>query len=154
MRGTVESRILRIVNVRRNRAAHAQEEIVFHAMRGSSEMQAFRAHCLGQIADHIAVRSHLGRRPVAKTAVVHGEAIVMFGDRNDVFRSRFLEQTSPGSGIEVLGLEHGDEIFVTELVLRAVGRDVVFVLFGTLADTCFADTTRCRKQERSRRPNE
>src|SRR4029453_15771692 len=42
-------------------------------------------------------------------------------------------QLCPGSGIEIRGLEHRNEVLVSELVLRAVRCNVVFVFVGTLA---------------------
>src|ERR1051326_8155842 len=73
------------------------------------------------------MRSHLGRRPIAQSAVVHGKAIMMFRDRHDILCACLLEQISPCRRIEMLGLEHGDEIFVPELVLRSIRRNVMLV---------------------------
>src|ERR1039458_5623122 len=69
------------------------------------------------------MRSHLGRRPIAQSAVVHGKTIVMFCHRYYVLCTRFFEQVGPCRRIEVLGLEHGDEIFVPELVQWSVRSD-------------------------------
>src|ERR1035437_7898055 len=70
---------------------------------------------------------HLCSRPIAQSAIVHGKTIVMFCDRYDVLCARFFEQLGPCRRIEALGLEHGDEIFVAELVQWSVHSDVVLV---------------------------
>ena len=41
--------------------------------------------------------------------------VVMLGDGNHILDARFAKQPRPCHGIEVLGLEHGDEVFVAEL---------------------------------------
>ena len=96
-------------------------------------MKPCRTHCLGEFPSGIAARAHFGDGPVAKAAVVHGEAVVMLGDRNDVFRTRFLEQLGPCCRIELLGLEHWEKVLVAELVLPSVSRDMVLVFFGSFA---------------------
>src|ERR1039458_997230 len=70
---------------------------------------------------------HLCSRPIAQPAVVHGKTIVMFCDRYNVLCARFFERLGPSRRIEALGLEHGNEIFVAELVLWSVGNNVVLV---------------------------
>src|SRR5579859_2559310 len=73
------------------------------------------------------MRSHLGRRPVAQPAVVHSKAVVMFCNGHDVFCTGFFEQLGPGGRIKMFGLEHGDKVFIAELVLWSVSSDVVLV---------------------------
>ena len=85
---------------------------MFHSVRRHAEIQTIRPHRFGQITDYVTMRPHFGGRPVAQSAVVHGKAIVMLGDRHHVLRTRFLKQLGPGTGVEVFRLEHGDEIFV------------------------------------------
>src|SRR5215467_2862310 len=73
------------------------------------------------------MRSHFGRRPIAQPAVVHGKAVVMFCNGHDVFCTRFFEQLAPGGRIKMLGLEHGDKVFISELVLWSVSSDMVLL---------------------------
>src|ERR1700757_921271 len=73
------------------------------------------------------MRSHLACRPIAQPAVVHGKAVVMFCNGHDVFCTSFFEQIGPGGRIKMLGLEHGDKVFIAELVLWSVSSDVMFV---------------------------
>src|SRR5579859_6090560 len=54
----------------------------------------------------------------------------MLGDGDDVFCASFLEEAGPGGGIEMLGFEERNEIFVAEFILRAVSRDMVFKFPG------------------------
>ena len=49
-----------------------------------------------------------------------------------VARAGLGEQLRPGLGIELLRLEHRDELLVAELLLGAVGRDVVLIGLGAL----------------------
>ena len=51
----------------------------------------------------------------------------MLGDRHHVLRAGAPEQVRPAIGVEVLGLEHGDEIFVSKFRLRAVSLHVVLI---------------------------
>src|SRR6266849_997734 len=85
-----------------------------------------------QFSVHIAPWTHFRGRPVGKAAVVHGEAVVMLEDRNDVLRSGFLEETRPSCGIEMLRPEHWDEILVTKLCQRAISAKVVVVFVRAL----------------------
>ena len=56
----------------------------------------------------------------------------MFGHGNHIFGTGSLEQFHPFVGIELLGLEHGDEVLVAELGVGTVGFDVVLVFVGAL----------------------
>src|SRR3546814_6481968 len=51
----------------------------------------------------------------------------MLGYRDDVFRAGVGEEFHPGGGIELLRLEHRDEVLVAELRLRPVRLEVVLV---------------------------
>src|SRR6476620_6924760 len=73
------------------------------------------------------MRSHLGRCPIAQPAVVHGKAVMMFCNGHDVLCTRFFEQFGPGGRIKMLGLKHGNKVFIAELVLWPVSRNVVLV---------------------------
>ena len=95
-------------------------------------MKPCRTHCLGEFSSGIAAWAHFGDGPVAKAAVVHGEAVVMLGDRNDVFRSGFLKEARPCCRIEMLGPKHRNEILVAKFCRRTVGAEVVLVFGGQL----------------------
>ncbi len=113
---TVESGILRVVDVRENLSARAHEEIVFHAMRRDPKTQTKSPYRSGQLANYIAMGSHLYGRPIAKSAVVHRKTIVMFCHRNDVLCSSIFEQLGPFRSIEEFRAEHRDEVLIAELV--------------------------------------
>ena len=87
----VEHGVLRVVHIRRNCAARPQEEIMFDAVRRHAKMQPGGPYRLRQFPGGIAMRSHFGHRPIAQSAVVHRESVVMLGHRHDVFRARFFE---------------------------------------------------------------
>jgi hypothetical protein len=72
-----------------------------------------------------ALRPHLGRAPVGEGAVVHGEAVVVLGHGNHIAEAGGLEERRPSPGVELLGLEHRDEVLVAELGLRTIGGEVV-----------------------------
>jgi hypothetical protein len=94
-------------------------------MRGDAEVEAAGASGGGEFANDIAMRAHLRGVPCGELRVVHGEAVAVFGDGDDVASSGAGEEIDPLVGVEVLGLEHGDEVLVAEGGLRAVGGDVV-----------------------------
>src|SRR6266478_4154231 len=73
-----------------NGAADSEKEIVLDPVRRRSKVKAFGPYRFCQVANHVAVWAHLGRGPVAQSAVIHGETIVMFGHRDHVFRARVL----------------------------------------------------------------
>ncbi len=91
-------------------------------------MQAFGPHRFGEFCNHVAMWTHFRRRPVAQATVVHGKAIMMFGNGNDVLRSCFPEELGPRPGIEMFRLEHRYEVFVSEFVLRTIGGEMVCIL--------------------------
>ena len=80
-----------------------------------------------QFAEHIALRPHLDRVPAREGAIVHGKAVVMFGNGHDIFRSRLLKQGRPGVGIKVFRLEQGQKIFIAKGRLGAIRFQMVFV---------------------------
>ena len=79
-------------------------------------MQTFSSHSVRQFLDDITMRSHIGGCPVAELAAVHRKAIMMFRNRHHVLRASHSEQLGPGRRIETLGLEHGNEVFVTKRI--------------------------------------
>ena len=132
MRRSIESRILRIVDVGGSVAARSEKKIVLDSMGGRPQVQSFGANGFCEISPEVAMWSHLDRGPIGKSAVVHGEAVVMLEHGHDVFRARVLEQASPRCRVEFLSLELRDEILVTELVLGSVRGDVMLVLVRAL----------------------
>ena len=116
-------------------------------------MKAMGAGGLGEFADDVAVGTHLGCVPGGNVRGVHGEAVAVLGDGDDVTGAGLLEEIHPGVGVEVLGFEHGDEVLVAEPGLGAVSGDVVLVGFVSGGRTCCGSTTRFRMPERSRRPS-
>ena len=99
-------------------------------------MKAFGAGCLLQIAHQVAVRTHLHRGPVGKIAVVHLKAIVVFKHRDHVSCAGVLEKVRPGLRIIMLGLEHGDKVFVPKFRHRAIDAHMVFVLLRASRYIC------------------
>ena len=110
----VEGGVLGVVYVGVDGAAAVEEEIVLDAVGGGAEAEAFGADSFRQVAPEIAAGAHFCGGPVGEAAVVHGEAVVMFENGDDVLGAGFLEEAGPGGGVEILGFEHGDEIFVAE----------------------------------------
>ena len=55
---------------------------------------------------------------------------MMLEHRDNVFRSRLMKQAGPSSRIEVLRLEHRNEILISKFIDRAICADVVLVFFG------------------------
>ncbi len=91
-------------------------------------MQPLLADRRRQLFDDVSLRPHLARAPVGQVRVVVRKAIMVLGDRDDVPGAGLAKQMGPGARIEVIGREHGNEILVAELGLRAVGRDVMLEL--------------------------
>src|ERR1700722_12013863 len=85
------------------------------AMRGGPKVQSLGAHLFFQIPHQVAMRTHLDRRPVGKIAVVHLKTVMVLEDRDNIARAGFFEETRPGLRVVMLGLEHGNEVFVSEL---------------------------------------
>ena len=96
-------------------------------------MQAFGQNRCPELTEHVAPRPHSGGGPVGELRVIHGEAVMMLGDRHHVTCAGFTKQLRPRARIELLRLEQGNEVLVTEPVLRTVGFTVVRVLRGPLA---------------------
>src|SRR5690242_18102417 len=63
MRRSVKVRIFGVIDIGRNGAPDAQEEVMFDTVRRSAEMQPLGADCLGELAPQIAMRSHLSGGP-------------------------------------------------------------------------------------------
>ena len=63
---------------------------------------------------------------MGQVAVVHGEAIVMLSHRHDEPGAGVLEELRPFRRIEILRLEHGNEVFVAEFGMVAPGLAVMF----------------------------
>ena len=112
--------------------AMAHEEPVLHPVGGAARGQALLPAGGGQLAQHIPVGAHLIGVPVGDVAAVHLEAVVMLGHGNHILRAGTAEQVGPGGGIELFRLEHGNEVLVAELLLRAVGLDVMLELLRAL----------------------
>ena len=123
--GAVEAGELRVVDVGIESAAEAIPPPVLGAMRGDAEVEATGASGGGEFANDIAMRAHLRGVPCGELRVVHGEAVSVFSDGDDVASSGAGEEIEPLVSVEVLSLEHGDEVLVAEGGLRAVGGDVV-----------------------------
>jgi hypothetical protein len=64
---------------------------VLGTVRGNREDQAFFADRIGKFADQVSFRAHFNRSPIRVTAIVHGKAVMMFGDRHDKAGSGFTE---------------------------------------------------------------
>src|ERR687897_743771 len=90
------------------------------------------ARRLGQVSDHVSLGSHRGGLPATPVSVVHGEAVMVFGNGYDEVGSRLTEQLHPLSRVEEIRGELRDEILVAELVLLTVGRPVVLELRSAL----------------------
>src|SRR6202020_1728484 len=94
---------------------------MFSTVGRDAEVEAAGAGGLFEFADDVAVRAHAGGVPGGHVGVVHGEAVAVLGYGDDVFGSGAGEETDPGAGVESLGFELRDEVFVAELRLGAVG---------------------------------
>ncbi len=125
LRRAVEGSVLRIVHVGGEVAAAVEEPVVLGAMRRCAEVHAFCANRFCEVAEHIALRPHLARAPVGEVGLVHGKAVMVLSDRDDVARAGIVKELCPRIRIEVLGGEFGDQVLVAEAGLRAVGGDVV-----------------------------
>jgi len=94
-------------------------------VRRDAEMEAAGACSSFEFAYDVPTRSHLRRVPCRHGRVVHGEAVAVLGDRNDVLCACAGEEIEPHIRVEVLRAEHRDEVFVAELRLWAVSGNVV-----------------------------
>ena len=61
------------------------------------------------------MRAHLCGVPFGEPRVVHGEAVAVLGYGNYVLCASAGKEVDPVVGVEFLGAEHGDEVFVAEL---------------------------------------
>ena len=122
--GAVEGGELRIVDVGAEGAAAVEEPIVFGTMKGSAEMEAFGTNGDGELADNVTMRTHLGGGPVGDVGGVHGEAVVMLSDGDDVASASVFEELGPFLRIPFGGGEERDEILVAEFVLGAEALNV------------------------------
>ena len=125
LRRAVEGGVLRIVHIGGEVAASIEKPVVLGAMRRCAEVHAFCANRFCEVAEHIALRSHLARAPVGEIRLIHGKAVMVFGDRDDVARAGIVKELCPRIRIEVLGGELRDQVLVAETGLRAVSGDVV-----------------------------
>src|ERR1700722_6822176 len=94
------------------------EPPVLGTMRGGPEVQALLANGGGQLAHDVLLRSHFGGAIVGETAIVHGEAVVMFGDGHYELRAGFAEEFGPLVGVEFGRGKPRNEVFVAECGLR------------------------------------
>src|SRR5207245_2867842 len=85
----------------------------------NSQMQPLLAHRPAQLAYNVPARAHFHGVPFRAATVVHGKAIVVLADGNDVFRARLPEQLSPVIRIPFLRRELRDEVLVPEYRLGA-----------------------------------
>ena len=122
----------RILHIGGKLHASVEEPGILGAMGGDAEHQALLLDGSLQQTDDVLVGSHVYGVPRVQVAVVHGESIVMLGHGDDILRSCLAEKLRPLVGIELLGLEHRDEVFVTELGVRAVSLDVMLILARVL----------------------
>src|SRR3954467_9898175 len=71
--------------------------------------------------------SHLHHGPIGQSTVVHRESIMMLEYGDHVFCAGLAEEDCPGMRIEVLSLEHGNEVFVAEFRQRTISSNLVFI---------------------------
>src|SRR5688500_18969416 len=83
---------------------------------------------LGEVPDYVSLRAHRGGVPATPASVVHGEAVMVFGNGHDEVGSRLTEQLRPLGRVEGIRGELWDEVLVAELVLRTVRGPVVLEL--------------------------
>src|ERR1019366_8129021 len=96
------------------------------AMRRHAEVQAALASGGSKLTNHVTLRPHLRRIPVADVRVVHGESVAVLAYRHNVAGSGARKQVYPCIRIEMLGAEHRNEILVTKRRLRTVCLHVMF----------------------------
>ena len=71
-----------------------------------------------EFADHVPLRTHLHGVERRHLTVPHGKVLMVLSAWHNVLGARFLEERRPGIGIEMLRLEHGDEVLISELFRR------------------------------------
>ena len=99
-------------------------------MGGAAPDHILLAGSLFELADEVALGTHFAGAPGSDVGIPHGKAVVMLGHRAHVARTGFLEELHPVGGVEFIRLEERDEVFVTELVGRAVVLGVPFNVGG------------------------
>ena len=67
-------------------ASTAEEPPMLRAMARQAKDHPLLARGYREFPDHVAVWPHLRRRPLRERAIVHGEAIMVLGDRDDEAR--------------------------------------------------------------------
>lgn len=127
--GAVQTRVARVVYIRVVLRPFVVPPPVFGPVGGHSETQSACPCRLGQFADNVTLRSHFGRIPTRKIRVVHGEAVAVLGDGNDVTGASLNEEIDPGVGVEALRFEERNEVLVAEGGLWSIGGDVVLKCF-------------------------
>ena len=122
----------RLLDVGVKLLAVAHEEPVLHAVGGGAQGHAAGFDGFLQFTQDVAAGAHFSGIPVGDVALVHLEAVMMLRHGHDVLRAGLLKQVCPGIGRELLRLEHGDEILVAEILVGAVGLEVMLILAGAL----------------------
>ena len=92
---------------------------MLHAVVGDPELHALLADGFGEVANQIALRPHLLRVPPGERAIPHGEAVVVLGGGHHVARAGLAEQLRPLVRVELRGGKEGNEVFISEYILRA-----------------------------------
>ena len=85
-----------------------------------------------QFSRGVTARAHFGGVPMADITFIHLKPIVMLGNGDHVFCSRFTEQIRPGGGIKALRFEQGNEIPVPDFFMGTVGFDMMPILLAAL----------------------
>ena len=97
----------------------------------STEGHVVGANGVGEITEEITVRTNGGSIPVPGVAGREvGETFVVLGGEDDVLGSRLLEHFGPAVRVVHLGLEHGGEVLVLEVL--SIGLLMEFDIFGGL----------------------
>src|SRR5947209_6381715 len=81
-----------------------------------SHLHALFPHGNGKFADHVALWTHLHRIKRSHLAIPHGKVLMMLRTWHYVPCTRLLEECRPCISIEMLRLEHRDEVLVAEFV--------------------------------------
>ncbi len=104
------------------------EKPVLCAVGGCTAYQAVLFKRLAQLPKRIALRAHLSRVPVGQAALIHLEPVMMLRHRNDILCPRFFKKTCPFLRVKFFRFEHGDEILIAKLFMRAIGFYVMLKL--------------------------
>jgi len=95
-------------------------------MGRDAETEPMRARRHRKFAHYVTMGAHAGGIPRRDIGVVHGEAVAVFTDGNDVARAGLNKKADPRIGIEALRFEQWDEVLVTELGLTPISSNVMF----------------------------